>query len=153
MHTIKGTVSNISVDKASVDVMLVWDMRYKAKLLLDGQAVHIECSDMPVINDGDVITVSGNYKRGVFRAYAFKNETAGVSGGASRNRTYFRTALMFIVAAYCINSDVQKIRTGSDLDAYATFASVILATLALVAFGYVAKATHDAHAALDEFAK
>jgi len=46
---------------------------------VDGRPAYFESKDPPSLANGEVVTVCGIDKKGVFEAYAFRNENTGVS--------------------------------------------------------------------------
>jgi hypothetical protein len=47
---------------------------------LDGQPVEMKLPDSIIISNGDTVVLAGEFRRGLFKACAYKNMTAGVSG-------------------------------------------------------------------------
>lgn len=53
---------------------------YVAIFYLNGQPVRLKSSEAVFIDEGDNLSVAGDFRNGIFNSYAYVNNTTGVSG-------------------------------------------------------------------------
>ncbi|ODX60403.1 hypothetical protein [Vibrio parahaemolyticus] len=56
---------------------------------IDGKPVKIKASEIVLVDENDQVTVAGKVSKGVFNAYAYANNTTGVSGTSGKGMAYF----------------------------------------------------------------
>ncbi|MGL6260077.1 hypothetical protein [Vibrio sp. WXL210] len=70
---------------------------------LDGQPVKIKSSEVVLIDESDNVAVAGKVNDGVFHAYAYINNTTGVSGNIGMGIHYIFGLIFPIVGAFVIS--------------------------------------------------
>lgn len=64
---------------------------------LDGKPVELKLPDSMVINNGDKVVAAGHLKRGLLKAYAYRNETKSVTGKNIVYPAYFGGIIFSLV--------------------------------------------------------
>ncbi|EHE6926753.1 hypothetical protein [Vibrio cholerae] len=71
---------------------------------LDGQPVKIKSREAVIVDNSDTMTVAGKVRNGVFNAYAYINNTTGVSGNIGLAIHYFFGIVFPFAGLFAINT-------------------------------------------------
>lgn len=99
MDTLRGKVSNVrhTTDVHGQEGIIA--TTHVALFDLDGTAVRFEGDTAANIDDGDEVKVAGYYRRGIFRALAFRNLTKKTEGSRLAV-TYFIIGLGLVLYGF-----------------------------------------------------
>lgn len=76
---------------------------YVAIFKIDKQPVQLKSSEAILIDENDNVAVAGKVNNGIFNAYAYKNNTTGVSGNIGMRLHLFFGVVFPLAGAYAIN--------------------------------------------------
>ncbi|HCE3705881.1 TPA: hypothetical protein NG682_004671 [Vibrio parahaemolyticus] len=70
---------------------------------VDGQPVKIKSNEIVLVDENDRVTVAGKISKGVFNAYAYVNNTTGVSGNVGKGILYFFCVILPFAGLFALS--------------------------------------------------
>ncbi|MEH8208091.1 hypothetical protein [Aeromonas veronii] len=71
---------------------------------LDGQPVQLKSREAVLVDENDNVAVAGKVNNGIFNAYAYINNTTGVSGNIGMGIHFFFGIVFPVAGAFAINA-------------------------------------------------
>ncbi|MGD9169819.1 MAG: hypothetical protein PVI97_07125 [Candidatus Thiodiazotropha sp.] len=106
MEILKGIVSKLrnSVEISGGGSDSIVTTTHVTIFHLDGQPVKIKSREAVLVDESDNVAVAGKVNEGVFNAYAYINNTTGVSGNIGMGIHYFFGVVFPLAGAFSISA-------------------------------------------------